>query len=259
MKHLFMKCLHKTFEKETHEALDQSRACNASHKEKIDQLPKIIDTFYEKTRLNTISDAVHLKMYCPQASFRMDQKGPQLKIDYTEEVFAHSTRLAFIDSKMHGISFQGLDRYVSGKGSMTGILARFIKLFHVTGSEMDQSALVTWLCEAILLPKSMAICQIEWSGESENMITARIKRGQYIVSVTFYFDKEGLLTKAETKDRFMTIGNKEFKQEAWCIAFDNYQWQEGLLLPMSVQSSWLLDAEEFVYFKSDQAVFSYEI
>ena len=49
---------------------------------------------------------------------------PNIKIDYTAYDFVKEpTRIALIDSKIYGITFQGIDTCKDGKGSMKGIIA----------------------------------------------------------------------------------------------------------------------------------------
>lgn len=241
------------------EAFNASKTYVKTHKGYMVQLPKVIETFYKKSHLDRVSNATYLEMYFPQADFSMGLKGSQIKINYTEVIYSHHTRLALIQSKIHGIPFEGLDQYVHERGSMTGVIGKIFKLFSVTGREMDQAALATWLCEAILLPNSLSGIQVLWTNESENAVTAKLIKDQYEIDVTFGFNEEGLLSYAETNARYMTVERNQFKQLPWRITFEDYKIFEGLLVPRTIKCMWLLPEGEFVYFKGHDACFHYEV
>ena len=66
------------------------------------------------------------KMSSMKASFTdvdfILDKTRRVKIDYTQYNFVHEpNRIAYIDSSMYGIPFEGLDAYIDGHGSMKGI------------------------------------------------------------------------------------------------------------------------------------------
>ena len=74
-----------------------------------------------------------------KVDFSLGQNRPKLKIDYSQVDFANApVRLAFIDSKMFGIPFQGYDYFVNGKGGMKGVLAKSFQLFDQIGEQMDR-------------------------------------------------------------------------------------------------------------------------
>ena len=51
--------------------------------------------------------------------FKQGKDGPSLKIDYTQYDFVSTPcRMAFIDSSMFGVPFEGYDSYLDGKGGM---------------------------------------------------------------------------------------------------------------------------------------------
>ena len=106
-------------------------------------LPPLIQTYLEKCGYIGSPRKSILQMEYKKVEFALGQNRPKLKIDYTQVDFANiPARLAFIDSKMFGIPFQGYDYFVNGKGSMKGVLAKLFQLFDQTGEQMDKAALV---------------------------------------------------------------------------------------------------------------------
>ena len=80
-----------------------------------------------------------LNMEYKKVDFALGLNRPKLKIDYSQFDFADApTRLAFIDSKMFGVPFQGYDYYIEGKGGMKGVLAKLFQLFDQTGKEIER-------------------------------------------------------------------------------------------------------------------------
>lgn len=66
--------------------------------------------------------------------FVLSADKPKIKIDYPLYIFMERpARLAFVDTTMYGIPFQGGDSFVDGIGSMKGVLAKVIPLFHENG------------------------------------------------------------------------------------------------------------------------------
>ncbi|WP_418792235.1 DUF6544 family protein [Phosphitispora sp. TUW77] len=54
--------------------------------------------------------------------FLFGKDKPTIKIDYSQYNFVNKpNRIAYIDSSIYGIPFEGLDSYIDGTGSMKGV------------------------------------------------------------------------------------------------------------------------------------------
>ena len=96
-----------------------------------------------------------MKAVFKDVKFKFGNGKPAVIIDYIQYNKADEpARIAYIDSSMYGIPFEGLDLYTAGKGTMKGILAKTITLFHQTGEAMDKASLVTFLSECLIIPKA---------------------------------------------------------------------------------------------------------
>lgn len=252
--------LKSTFNKEVEKERIQN---NAEEKildeESIQDLPEQVKRFYNYAGYIGKPQFTQMKMYCEGADFVMDtHTNKTIRINYTEEVFAIPTRLAFIDARLYGIPFQGLDQYVDGKGSMRGVLAKNIQLFHVTGKEMDEAALATWLCEAILLPKAMLNEKLQWQQMDGNRIGVTLEEGDLIVSTLYEFDKEGRLISATTDNRGITESDGSLIPMRWRIVFDQYEQFEGYYLPRGIKAMWQQESGDLVYFDSNEAEYLFK-
>ena len=94
----------------------------------IASLPPLIQKYLETNAYIGSERRTHLTMEYKDVDFGMGVNKPRIKIDYTHVDFADfPNRLAFIDSKMFGIPFQGYDYYMNGKGGMKGVLAKSLR------------------------------------------------------------------------------------------------------------------------------------
>ena len=83
------------------------------------ELPPLIQKYLESNGYIGAERHALLSMEYRDVDFGMGPDKPKIKIDYSQMDFADSPdRLAFIDSKMFGIPFQGYDYYMNGKGGM---------------------------------------------------------------------------------------------------------------------------------------------
>jgi len=115
-----------------------------------------------------------------------------LKINYVQYNFVtEPNRIAYIDSSMYGIPFEGLDLYVDGAGSMKGVIAKLFTLFHQTGKTMDQSSQVTFLAESLLIPSAALQDYIFWEPIDDSQAKATMTYYGMAVSGVFKFNVQG--------------------------------------------------------------------
>ena len=93
-------------------------------REDFESLPPLLRAYIEECGyIGSLRKSI-LQMEYKKVEFALGQNRPKLKIDYSQVDFANApVRLAFIDSKMFGVPFQGYDYVVNGKGGMKGVLA----------------------------------------------------------------------------------------------------------------------------------------
>lgn len=246
----------KQVEKEVRRSNDEEKILNEKD---IYNLPKQVKRFYNYAGYIGKPQFTQMKMYCKGVNFVMDKHtNKRIRINYTEEVFAIPARLAFIDARPYGIPFQGLDQYVDGKGSMRGVIAKKIQLFHVTGKEMDEATLATWLCEAIFLPKAMLNEKLQWKRVDDNRIGVTLEERDLIVGALYEFDKEGKLISATTDNRGITERDGSLTPTRWRILFDQYEESEGYYLPRGIKTMWQQESGNFVYFNSNEAEYLFK-
>ena len=191
-----------------------------------------------------------LNMEYKKVDFALGLNRPKLKIDYCQLDFADApTRLAFIDSKMFGVPFQGYDYYIEGKGGMRGVLAKLFKLFDQTGKEMDKACLVTYLAEIIFLPEAMLQDFVTFNQIDGHTIEAKIEYKGVTASGKFHFNDvcEMICFSTDERGQSVSDGTSEYiPWEAQCQEYKVYS--DGIKRPTIFRAVWKYPDQDFVYF-----------
>lgn len=158
-------------------------------------------------------------------------------------------RVAFMAGKMLGLApLTGQDMYKNGMGNMLIKLAGFT-LSDAKGPEMNASALVTFLSEAILLPGAILSGYIDWQQVSDDKLEASIKDAGISVKGEFRFNADGLPVAFETSDRYYSAGGSAYEQYPWTAYYLKYKDTDGYTLPSELKAAWQLPQGEYTYFK----------
>lgn len=224
-------------------------------KDDLKQLPEIIQKYFINNGYLGIDSASVVILDFKDADLAMGVDKPELKIDYLEYNFVDEpARFAFIDTKMFGIPFQGLDRYQDAKGSMKGIIAKHITLFDVKGSDMDSAALVTYLSECLMHPSLALQDNISYEPLDEYSVKATIVDQGMEVSGIFYFNERYELTGFEA-ERYSYDTNS---YEKWTTVTTDYKEINGINTPTKLQAIWHFKDGELLYFDSNGVEISYQ-
>lgn len=173
-----------------------------------------------------------------------------LKMDYTQYNFVDvPNRLAFIDSAMYGIPFQGFDSYNLGKGSMKGVIAKALTLFDQQGVEMDKASLVTVLAESLYVPNIALQDYITWEAIDDTHAKATIRYFGISGEGIFTFSQTGEMLTFITNDR-MAVGFDGVKQSIpWSAICSDYKRNEnGILKPTNFKAVWHYPEGDLIYF-----------
>ena len=216
----------------------------------IASLPPLIQKYLETCGYIGSERRSHLTMEYKDVDFGMGVNKPRLKIDYTHVDFADSpNRLAFIDSKMFGIPFQGYDYYMNGKGGMKGVLAKLITLFDQTGPAMDKASLITYLAEALFLPETLLKDFITFKQINEHAVEATITNKGVTASGIFHFNDAYEMTSFTTKDRGQISSDGTIEYTPWEAQCENYkEYSDGIKRPTVFRAVWKNKNGDFVYF-----------
>ncbi|WP_254842288.1 DUF6544 family protein [Fibrobacter sp. UWB11] len=219
----------------------------------IARLPPLIQKYLETSGYIGKERRTHLIMEYKNVDFGMGVNKPRIKIDYTHVDFADSPdRLAFIDSKMFGIPFQGYDYYMNGKGGMKGVLAKFVTLFDQTGPEMDKACLITYLAEAFFLPEALLKDFITFKQIDNHTIEATITNKGVTATGVFHFNDAYEMTSFTTNDRGQISPDGTTEYTPWEAQCENYKtYSDGIKRPTVFRAVWKNKDRDFVYFDGE--------
>ena len=203
--------------------------------------------------------AAALTMVYRDVSVMQGRNGPALTIDYTQWNSADAPlRLAFIDSGLFGIPFQGYDVYRDGKGAMVGVLGKAVTLFDQQGPDMDRACLATYLAEAPLIPASLLQDAITWEAMGTRQVRATIVFGGQTVSGVFTFNERDEYISFYTEDRAVAEGDGEMAYVPWTAECGAYERKpDGKALPTRFRATWNYPDGDFTYFDGRIAKASY--
>ena len=235
------------------EARTQKVAAVASEKYTADDFKDLPPTIQKYLELNGYIGAKRhavLSMEYNDVDFGLGVNKPRLKIDYTHTDFSDSPdRLAFIDSKMFGVPFQGYDYYINGKGGMKGVLAKLLTLFDQTGPEMDKACLITYLAEAFFLPEALLKDFITFKQVDEHTVEATITSKGVTASGIFHFNDSYEMTSFTTNDRGQIAPDGSIEHTPWEAQCENYkEYSDGIRRPTVFRAVWKNKGGDFIYF-----------
>jgi len=191
----------------------------------------------------------HLKATFKDVDFSLGRGKPTIKIDYVQHNgVAKPQRLAYIDSSLYGIPFEGLDSFLGGVGSMKGRIAKLFTLFDQRGVDMDRASLVTFLAEALFVPSAALQPYIQWEALDDKHAKATIEAYGLSASGIFTFSEEGEMESFTTDDRMATGMDGKKEQVRWTAILSDYQMQGDLLLPSTLQAVWNYPQGDLLYF-----------
>jgi hypothetical protein len=201
----------------------------------------------------------YMKVAFEDVTFSTGINKPNLRIDYIQYNYVKTPdRLAFIDSRVFGIPFQGYDSYNSGTGNMKGVIAKTFTLFDQKGDEMDKASLVTFLSECLFVPAAALQDYITWEAIDETHAKATINYLGKSGSGIFTFSEAGEMIEFTTGDRESIdfAGNK--KKVKWSAKCNNYKKnKDGVLRPTILQAVWHYPEGDLIYFDGNDITFTF--
>ncbi len=200
----------------------------------------------------------YMKITYPDVSFSFGKDKAPLKIDYTQyNDVGTPDRIAYIDSSMYGIPFEGLDALIGGAGSMKGVLAKGFILFNYTGREMDQSSLVTFLSECLFTPTAALQSYIQWDPIDDSHAKATISYRDIHACGIFTFNESGEMLSFWTDDRAVALDDGTNKQVKWSVQCGEYIEVDGVARPTAFQAIWHYDDGDLTYFNGKGTITTY--
>lgn len=244
--------LKRTFQKDIHAIMSENRLQNNEvfTEDDFKGLPTAVQNYIKGCGYIGTPKMSYLKMEYNNVAFSQGKNRPALKIDYTQCNFINEPcRMAFIDSSMFGIPFEGYDYYQNGAGGMKGVLAKAVTLFDWTGADMDKACLATFLAECLFAPAILLQDYIVFEEVSDYEVKAAITYGGQSASGIFTFNEQYEMVSFTTKDRAVAKADGSMEYIPWSALCGDYQVSEnGIKYPSKFQAVWNYPDGDFVYF-----------
>jgi len=234
---------------------------SAFTEEDIADLPQIVQKYFRYCGYIGTPKMSYIKATYRDVDFIFGKGRSLIKIDYTQYNFVNKPiRVAYIDSSMFGIPFEGLDSYTSGNGSMKGVLAKLFTLFNQTGKTMDKASLVTYLSECLIIPNTALQDFIVWEEIDDLHAKATISYYDITASGIFTFKENGEMFSFTTDDREAISTDGTSEKVRWSAVCSEYKEMKGIKRPTVFQAIWHYDDGDLVYFDGRDVVveFDYE-
>lgn len=222
-------------------------------------LPEPIQRYIHYIGILGTQKRSYMKAYFRNVDFWQERGGPNLTIDYIQYNFlSQPDRMALIDSKMKGIPFEGCDSYEDGVGGMKGTIGKVVTIFNVTGKEMDQACLVTYLADSILFPYALLEDFITYEEIDKNHVKAKISYYGIETEGVFSINDLGEITSFTTNDRGVTNDDGSITMVKWTVTADQYRLDsDGIKKPTILKAIWNYDDGDFIYFDSSSSTIEY--
>ncbi len=200
----------------------------------------------------------YAKVAYQDVDFALGKDKSLIKIDYTQYNFVNKpNRIAYIDSSMYGIPFEGMDGYVEGAGSMKGVIAKLFTLFDQTGQAMDKSGLVTFLSESLMVPNAALQEYIAWEPIDDLHTKATINCYGISASGIFTFNEKGEMVSFATDDREAAAMDGTSEKVKWSVVCSEYRETDGIRKPTVFRAIWNYDDGDLVYFNGEGIITGY--
>ena len=223
----------------------------------IQELPDPVRKYFEYCGYIGTPKMSYMKAEFKNVNFMMSSK--KLKIDYTQYNFVNEPiRIAFIDTTLYGIPFQGLDSFQNGIGGMKGVIGKLITLFDQKGKAMDKASLVTYLSECLIVPSVALQDFITWETIDDTHASATISYYGISTSGIFTFNEKGEMVEFTTNDREATQTDGTSQQVPWSAILQDYKEIGGIKQPTVFKAIWHYDDGDIVYFESYKGQIKYD-
>ncbi|MDD4169337.1 MAG: hypothetical protein PHD36_03600 [Desulfotomaculaceae bacterium] len=226
----------------------------------IAELPLPVQKHFQYCGYMGKSKMSNMNIHFNDVDFVLSPDKPKLKIKYIQYNFAEQPdRIAYIDTSLYGIPFEGIDAYRNGAGSMKGVIAKAFTLFDQKGAAMDQASLVTCLAESLFLPTLALQDYIRWEKIDETHAGAVINYYGTSAGGIFTFDDNGAMTSFTTNDREHTDTKGNSQKVKWSAVCGDYEEVDGIKFPSNLKGVWHFETGDLVYFDGRDISVKYDV
>lgn len=140
-----------------------------------------------------------------------------------------------------GLTVHVHDAYVAGVGILHPALLGLITLFELRGTpDVAEGELMRFLAETAWYPTALLPGQgVRWDPVDEDSARATLTDGPVTLTLLFSFAPDGLVSTVSAEARGRTVG-RQVIPTPWEGRWSNYQWRNGMRVPLEGEVAWLL-------------------
>ncbi|PLA74545.1 hypothetical protein CYQ88_05550 [Hydrogenovibrio sp. SC-1] len=161
--------------------------------------------------------------------------------------FLWDARIRFLP----GINFFVRDGYITGKGLLTAKLWGGITVMSAPSTpELNQGELMRYLAEAAWYPTALLPSEgVHWQAIDAHQAQATLKQGETEVTLVYSFNENDLIETVSAANRYREINGQQVATP-WQGRFWDYQWRNGMLIPLSGEVAWQLPEGNKPYWRA---------
>ena len=222
-------------------------------------LPPVVQRFLANSGYLGRPRASYVRIGLSDVAFRQGRGGRTLIMNYTQYNFAdRPARLAFMDTGLFGVPFQGYDSYRDGRGKTTGVIGKAITLFDQTGPDMDRGGLVTVLAEAMFCPSTLLQGYVTLETIDNYHVRGIITWQGITAGGVFAFNDSDDLVSFTTHDRAAIGSDGTAEHVTWSERYLDYKpLTDEVRFPSRMQAVWEYPGDPLVYFDGTVTHVSY--
>jgi hypothetical protein len=151
------------------------------------------------------------------------------------------------------------DAYIAGEGILHPAILGLLTLVDLLGGgDVAQGELMRFFAEAAWYPTALLPSQgVRWEAVDEHSARATLVDGPLSVTMTFGFDRNGLMTSGRAEARGRTVTGKVIPTR-WEGRWSNHQTQGGMKVPVSGEVAWLLPERDKPYWRGTVTALRYK-
>ncbi|WP_051228912.1 DUF6920 family protein [Paludibacterium yongneupense] len=158
-----------------------------------------------------------------------------------------------------GLTVYVHDAYVAGEGVLHASLLGLLTVARMEGNrDIAAGELMRFLAEAAWYPTALLPSQgVRWQAVDDRSALATFSDGTLAVTLRFGFDGEGLIETIEADARGRAEG-KTIVAMPWLGRFWNYQWRDGMRVPLNGEAAWRLPTGVHPYWRGRICAIDYQ-
>ncbi len=195
-------------------------------------------------------------------TINLSATGEQWK-PYTSKQRVITRRPGFLwDAK--AVMFPGVpahveDSYIAGRGRL---IAKLLGVFTVADAhgvgEIARGEFMRWFAEAAWYPTALLPSQgVQWAAVDDASAMATTSDGPITLTMLFRFNEAGMISSVRAESRGAGVG-KDAVMLPWECGLSDYEWQSGMLLPMSGEAAWMKPEGRKPYFVGKVTALTHE-